>query len=298
MAVWWVFQNQSYERSRDGGYIWAPLVDKAGHKKSHWEVLQQVQVGDLIFSCNKRSIVATSTAKSNAYVSPQPHPDDAKDWTGDGRRIDVAYVDIPTPLPVDDLIDLFPLLQSEGGPLQVDGRGKMGYLFEVTPKAALEILNRLDKTIDIDSVINAGQTSNAGHVSTTVARSVNARVGQDKFRDDLMTLWGGRCGLTGVDHKELLIASHTKPWRLSNDKERTDKNNGFLFESRIDKLFDAGLISFDDDGLILFSPHLSESNVLALQIKKDQRIRMELNDSQKEYLKFHREQLFGKLSNK
>ena len=48
MAVWWVFQNQSYERSRDGGYIWAPLVDKAGHKKSHWEVLQQVQVGDLI----------------------------------------------------------------------------------------------------------------------------------------------------------------------------------------------------------------------------------------------------------
>ena len=46
MAVWWVFQNQSYERSRDGGYIWAPLVDKAGHKKSHWEVLQQVQARD------------------------------------------------------------------------------------------------------------------------------------------------------------------------------------------------------------------------------------------------------------
>jgi len=180
----------------------------------------------------------------------------------------------------------------------VDGRGKMGYLFEVTPRAALEILNRLDKTIDIDSVINAGQTSNAGHVSTTVSRSVNARVGQDKFRDDLMMLWGGRCGLTGVDKKELLIASHTKPWRLSNDQERKDKNNGFLFESRIDKLFDAGLISFDDDGCILISPHLSESNVLALQIKKDQKIRIKLNNSQKDYLKFHREQLFGKLGDK
>ena len=55
---------------------------------------------------------------------------------------------------MDDLIDLFPLLQAEGGPLQVDGRGKLGYLFEVMPKAALEILNRLDKTIDIDGVIN------------------------------------------------------------------------------------------------------------------------------------------------
>jgi hypothetical protein len=82
---------------------------------------------------------------------------------------------------------------------------------------------------------------------------------------------------------------------LSNDKERTDKNNGFLFESRIDKLFDARLISFDDDGRILISPHLSESNVLALQIKKDQKIRKSLNSSQKDYLKFHREQLFGRL---
>jgi hypothetical protein len=298
MAVWWVFQNQSYERSRDGGYIWAPLVDSRGHKKSHWEALQQVQAGDLIFSCNNRSIVATSTAKSNAYVSSQPHPDDAKDWTGDGRRIDVAYVDIPIPLPVDDLIDIFPLLQVEGGPLQVNGRGKMGYLFEVAPQAALEILNRLDKTIDIDSVINAGQTSTAGHVSTTVSRSVNARVGQDKFRDDLMKLWGGRCALTGVDQKELLIASHTKPWRLSNDKERTDKNNGFLFESRIDKLFDARLISFDDEGCILISPRLSESNVLAMQIKKDQKILSSLNSGQQDYLKFHREQLFCKQGEK
>ena len=49
-----------------------------------------------------------------------------------------------------------------------------------------------------------------------------------------------------------------------------------------------------------FSPlfKLNESNVLALQIKKDQRIRLELNNSQKDYLKFHREQLFGKLGDK
>jgi hypothetical protein len=33
MAVWWVFQNESFDRSRKGGYLWAPLLDKAGHKK-------------------------------------------------------------------------------------------------------------------------------------------------------------------------------------------------------------------------------------------------------------------------
>ena len=112
MAVWWVFQDQSYERSRGGGYIWAPLRDKAGRKKSHWESLNNVQSGDLIFSCNKRRIVATSTAKSQAYESPQPHPDDAKDWIGNGRRVDVTYCDLPVPLKVDDLTDLFPLLHN------------------------------------------------------------------------------------------------------------------------------------------------------------------------------------------
>ena len=56
MAVWWVFQNDSYERSRDGGYLWAPIADKAGNKKFHWETMTKVVAGDLILSCKNRSI--------------------------------------------------------------------------------------------------------------------------------------------------------------------------------------------------------------------------------------------------
>ena len=48
MAVWWVFQNESFERSRKGGYLWAPLVDKRGNKKNHWEYVDQVKKGDVV----------------------------------------------------------------------------------------------------------------------------------------------------------------------------------------------------------------------------------------------------------
>ena len=293
MAVWWVFQDQSYERSREGGYIWAPLRDKAGRKKSHWESLSNVQPGDLIFSCNKRRIVATSTAKSQAYESPQPHPDDAKDWIGNGRRVDVTYCDLPVPIKVDDLTELFPLLQQPGGPLQIDGRGKLGYLFEVAPEAALKILERLDSTVDVDLLISASQASISGPLNTTVKRTVSARVGQDKFRDNLFARWNGRCALTGVDENSLLIASHIKPWRLSNDFERTDPDNGFLFESRTDKLFDSHLISFTDDGCILISPFLSRKNSEALGLNTAQKLLMPLNRNQLAYLNFHREKLFN-----
>ena len=117
MAVWWVFQNESYERSREGGYLWAPLVDKAGHRKSHWETMAEVKSGDVIISCRDRKIVATSVAKSAAYLAEQPDSRDAEFWTGNGRRVDVAYVDLPDEVPLDELADLFPRLQLPGGPL-------------------------------------------------------------------------------------------------------------------------------------------------------------------------------------
>jgi 5-methylcytosine-specific restriction enzyme B len=107
MAVWWVFQNKSYPRSRAGGYLWAPLRDKAGHKKSHWETMAEVQSGDIVLSSVERKIVATSVTKSAAYSSEQPDPQDAEFWAGNGRRVDVAYADLPEPFPVDGNHPLF-----------------------------------------------------------------------------------------------------------------------------------------------------------------------------------------------
>lgn len=80
-------------------------------------------------------------------------------------------------------------------------------------------------------------------------RLTKARVGQGKYRSDVTALWGlgGVCPLTGIDIAELLVASHIKPWRESNDEERLDPANGLLLATHADKLFDKYLLSFRYD---------------------------------------------------
>lgn len=83
---------------------------------------------------------------------------------------------------------------------------------------------------------------------TTRDALVQARLGQGKFRTDVTNLWGKGevCVLTGIDVPELMIASHIKPWRDSNDTERLDACNGLLLAAHVDKAFDKYLLSFSE----------------------------------------------------
>jgi putative restriction endonuclease len=94
---------------------------------------------------------------------------------------------------------------------------------------------------------------------TTVQALVSARVGQGKFGFAVRQLWNHRCSVTGASTKAVLEASHIQRWADSTDIQRLDPNNGLLLTANLHKLFDAGLISFDDSGKMLVSSKLSQS---------------------------------------
>ena len=100
-----------------------------------------------------------------------------------------------------------------------------------------------------------------GLPSTTEAeRLIIQRVGQDIFRDRLMTYWQGRCPLTGITDPALLRASHIIAWKdCTNDADRLDVHNGLLLSALWDAAFDTGLVTFADDGRPEFSPKLTEA---------------------------------------
>lgn len=77
------------------------------------------------------------------------------------------------------------------------------------------------------------------------------RLGQGKFRSDLMKRWTGQCALTRVAMPEILRASHIKAWRDSSGLERTDPENGLLLAIHIDGLFDLGFVSFTAGGNLI-----------------------------------------------
>ncbi len=85
---------------------------------------------------------------------------------------------------------------------------------------------------------------------------IMARLGQGKYRKDLLAVWGNRCAVTNCNVTQAIRASHAKPWRDSTNEERLNPNNGLPLVANLDALFDAGLISFDRDGNMMVSPTL------------------------------------------
>jgi len=86
-----------------------------------------------------------------------------------------------------------------------------------------------------------------------------ARIGQGKFRENVVATWGlgETCALTGARVRSLLIASHICAWRkCTTTNERLDGANGILLCAHIDRLFDQHLVSFDDAGTIAIGPTL------------------------------------------
>lgn len=130
----------------------------------------------------------------------------------------------------------------------------------------------------------------AGLTSTEKERLIKSRLGQGIFRSELIKL-SSRCAISKCNDTNLLIASHIKPWKDSDNIERLDPYNGLLLLPTYDKLFDLGYISFNEKGEILISEWISD-NVDALGI--DSFIKIDLDEKSKVYMKYHEKDIFKK----
>ena len=124
-------------------------------------------------------------------------------------------------------------------------------------------------------------------INTEKENLVKCRIGQGDFRDKLIKYWNG-CSVTRYQNTEILIASHIKPWRESTSEERLDSFNGLLLTPNLDKLFDKGFISFDDEGKILISKSLINFELLGI----DKNMKIAIENKHRKYLNFHRNKIF------
>lgn len=119
-----------------------------------------------------------------------------------------------------------------------------------------------------------------------------SRVGQGKFRDQLIAYWK-KCAVTDAACVSLLKASHIKPWRDANNDERLDPFNGLLLSPNIDAAFDAGYVTFDANGRILLSHEIDGAAAYQLHINGKLRINVKLlTDKHQAFLEYHRAHVF------
>lgn len=127
---------------------------------------------------------------------------------------------------------------------------------------------------------------------TEAERLVKQRIGQDHYRNAIVSYWKGACALTGVDIPELLRASHAKPWaECASDSERLNVYNGFLLAANIDALFDKALISFTEEGELLLSTRVKADRFAAIGLHSGMRLRW-IDSRHLPFLMWHRERLF------
>lgn len=186
------------------------------------------------------------------------------------------------------------LVPPEERDFQVDGMGHSNIWYgdkdkgQIVDTAVIEYIknygSEYEKRI---AVINEGVDNAVGAEKDAI---VKVRINQDKFRTGLLRKFNGKCCLCGVDEDSVLVASHIKPWRQSDEYEKLDLDNGLLLCPNHDRLFDKGFISFDDTGTILISHRLSDNNKIFMNAHGGMNI--EITGDNREYIRYHRNNIF------
>jgi len=127
---------------------------------------------------------------------------------------------------------------------------------------------------------------------TTVEKMVKVRVGQQRFKRDVLNDCGRVCPFTKITDESLLIAGHIKPWAKSNDEEKLDPKNGLLFTPTFDRMFNNGFISFKDDTKLIISPLVSHRTAELLGIQSNMELSIPLlgnsHKGRRDFMEYHR----------
>jgi len=260
--------------------------------------------GDIIFSVVRNNIVAIAMATSRAYEAIMPGEFSQHGWDRNGWRVDAEYERVQYPIKVADIIEeLIPYMSAGGAPFQHNGRGNQGYLYELDDTAGRIILDKLSNKNDIvtrlvsESKISLDDFTTAfdlleksGILGSEGITLSKYRIGHSIYRKALLKSYN-RCQICGINLKEILVASHIKPWRAADPSERVDYNNGLLLCPTHDKLFDLGLITFDDDGRIIIANRINGTQYNVINIKDTTLI--DMNSNRRSYMVWHRNNVFN-----
>ncbi|MDP2033912.1 MAG: HNH endonuclease [Polaromonas sp.] len=318
MRYWWVNQNQTYKQEVLGGYLWSPKTKANGARNPFYEFMREVSPGDVVFSFCDTEIKAIGIAQSNAYEAPKPleFGKVGAYWDLVGWRVDVRFSKLVTPIrPAAHINVLRPYLAEKYAPLRSNGHGQQStYLTQLSDSlgdllVALigtegRMIVQAARVEDFSSSIpNIGQVIWEEHQLSAVQEDdrlmatekqsiVLARRGQGLFRQRVSSV-ERVCRITRVSQPEYLRASHSKPWRDSNNEERLNGENGLLLTPDVDLLFDRGFISFEDNGNVLVSPVADRTAMSKMGLTEELLGNVgAFSQGQRTFLQFHRESVF------
>lgn len=322
MNFWWVNHKQTFRQEFFGKYIWSPKRKRNNQINPFYETMREVAPGDLVFSFADGAIQGFGFAHTHCYTSPRPNEYGhiGQAWNEVGWRVDIDFQRFTDPiLPTQHMQVIAPTLPESHSPIRPNGYGNQGvYLAEIPQSMALVVAQLASpKLLGIIQGIQSSETADTplpelrgiveweereceqiaedGALQATEKEAlISARRGQGLFRKKIGRL-ERFCRVTRVDRPEHLIASHIKPWRESDNRERLFEGNGLLLTPTIDHLFGRGFISFENSGEMLISPVAHGESLNKMGIITNRVVNVGgFTEPQRVFLEHHRTSVFLK----
>jgi len=255
MAYWWVTHGKTWREELDGGYLWAPVLDNAGHSRYYHRNLASIADGDLVFSYANGALRAIGVATSKGAPAQKPI-ELGGDWSEAGLMVRVNYLELPGGYPIRSMRGVVDdLARIPRGPLDVHGRAKQGYAFALPPRLGRAIVKSL------------GPVLAAGRLKRFIVRSAPSSTLRSRLRaylrptssvrTSILEAWHGKCPVTGLDDPRLLKVARIKPWLDGNTRERLESANYLPLAPHYARAFHVGLLTVNSLGVIVFSSKLS-----------------------------------------
>lgn len=298
-AFWWVNQGETYEEAKPLGTLWSPLENKRSGTEWHWDSMESASVGDVVFHYSNgylRGVSKILVESRKAAITIRG----SGQWGEFGRELRVDLTEFDYPIALEELpISLRVGHESKTAPFDANGKVKQGYFFPLPTDVAVKILelaNLYAPSVELTSNLDVSDddreleplffANTDGTIQSTVRKE------QSSLRDGLFK--GKKtiaCGICGNEFpSEFIHAAHIKKRSVCSHEERLDRNvvmPACLFGC--DALFERGLITVDDDGLIASgkASQLTDELILSIDARVG-KLAVSFNEKNAKYFKWHR----------
>lgn len=141
---------------------------------------------------------------------------------------------------------------------------------------------RMTTRLPVEAVGSRGGLKDGERDETGTKR----RSGQGRYKLAVVDIWKS-CSVTGCMNANLLVASHIVAHKDCLAHEQLDPYNGLLLTPNLDRLFDRGLISFDEAGYILIAARLDAETQKLFGVQAGMKLRF-IPPATEPYLSRHR----------
>jgi len=302
MRIYLLFQEHSYAHESLSGYIWAPVKHFSDIGKYNWENVKRLQKGDVIYSVTQDKIVSVNIATSSAVSKKKPTDLDIP-AAGDGWYITANYSPLRRPIPLQKThkIDIARLSVEREIPFDEDGNQIEGKIFEIpyeTHKYMMGLVSLYNfNNFDLPELSerDVATVHQIEHLmekyDTKEHKNLAIRMGilETELKQKLLR-HTRKCAICDINYEEFIAPAYIKSWEFASTSERLDINNLVMMCPLHRDMFEKGLITFNDKGMIKMSSLIRFENFKSLSINLFTSI--DMTKEQIDYMDWHSKNVF------